>query len=342
MATTSTLPPTMKSLLQPSRTSPTLIKTTLPIPIPAHPSDILVRVHATCPCNGELTWAVAFPDSVPATKTLIPCQDLAGTVITAPSSTGFNPGDRVYCRIDASRPGGASDYALARAEELAKIPDGLGWIEAAATPLSALTAWQALFEQGGLERDGIHGGEARKRNMGKRVLITGAAGGVGSWVVQFAKLAGAGGVVAVCGGDKEAAVRELGATEVVDYTKESVEDWVKKDKAREVDLVVDVVGGRTLAGCWAAVKEGGAMVSINTPPDIVKPEGLAKKAEKSLFFIVKPLGSNLAEIGELIALGKVKPVVDSVWEFDDFEKAFARLESGHAKGKIVIKVSDEA
>ena len=89
------------------------------------------------------------------------------------------------------------------------------------------------------------------------------------------------------------------------------------------------------------MREGGTIVSINTPPDAVKPEGMEKTAAKSLFFIVEPLGSNLAEIGKLIEAGKVGPTVDSVWEFDEFEKAFARLDSGHAKGKIVIKVSSE-
>jgi len=176
------------------------------------------------------------------------------------------------------------------------------------------------------------------------VMITGAAGGVGSWAVQLASLAGAGAVIAVCGPGKEAAVRELGATEVVDYTRTSVEEWAAADlAAREVDFVFDVVGGKTLAGCWKAVREGGALVSVNTPPDMVKPAGLEKEVEKSLFFIVEPLGSNLAEVAELIRAGNVKPVVDSVWPFEQFEKAFEKLESGHTNGKIVIKVgADEA
>jgi NADPH:quinone reductase-like Zn-dependent oxidoreductase len=303
-------------------------------------------VHATAPCNGELRWAVDFPDSVPVEKVLVPCQDLAGTVVAAPadSSFSFAPGDRVYCRIDAARAGAARDYALPRASELAKIPPSLNWIEAAATPLSALTAWQAIFVQGTLDAAGIKGdAKARAHNAKIRVLVTGAAGGVGSWLVQLAALAGAKGVVAVCSGDKEEAVRKLGATEVVDYRKVSTEDWVKADPAvREVDLVIDLIGGKTLAGCWAAVREGGTIISVNTPPDVVKPAGLEKKVAKSLFFIVEPLGSNLAEIGELIEAGKVRPTVDSVWEFADFKKAFERLESGHTKGKIVIKVSDEA
>ncbi|KAK1751285.1 Reticulon-4-interacting protein 1, mitochondrial [Echria macrotheca] len=340
----STLPTTMKTLLQASRDSTDVILTTAPVPKPTHPQDVLVRVHAAAPCNGELRWAIDFPDSVPADKVLVPCQDLAGTVVTAPETSNFAPGDRVYCRIEANRAGAAREYALPRAGELAKIPPSLSWIEAAATPLSALTAWQALFVQGTLDARGIHGdADARSRNGQIRVLVTGAAGGVGSWVVQLAALAGAKGVVAVCAGDKAEAVRQLGATEVVDYRSTSVESWAAADPAaRECDLIVDMLGGKTLSGCWAAVKTGGALISINTPPDMVKPEGLKKEVSKSLFFIVEPLGTNLAEIGELIEAGKVRPTVDSVWEFEDFTKAFARLESGHAKGKIVIKVSGEA
>jgi len=334
----------MKTLLQASRQSTEVILTTAPVPTPSHPEDVLVRVHATAPCNGELRWAIDFPDSVPADKVLVPCQDLSGSVVTAPPDSGFAPGDRVYCRIEANRAGAARDYALARASELAKIPPTLNWIDAAATPLSALTAWQAVFDQGTLDPAGINGdAKARAHNAEQRVLVTGAAGGVGSWVVQLAALAGAKGVVAVCAGDKEEAVRQLGATEVVDYRKISTEAWVAADPAaRECNLIIDMIGGKSLAGCWSAVRSGGAIVSINTPPDMVKPAGLEKQVGKSLFFIVKPLGSNLAEIGRLIEAGRVRPVVDSVWAFADFKKAFERLESGHAKGKIIIKVSDEA
>jgi NADPH:quinone reductase-like Zn-dependent oxidoreductase len=334
----------MKTLLQASRQTTEVISTTSPLPVPTHPEDVLVRVHATAPCAGELDWAVNFPDSIPADKVLVPCQDLSGTVVRAPESSGFAPGDRVYCRIKADRAGGARDYALPRVSELAKIPPSLGWIEAAATPLSALTAWQALFVQGTLDPKGVHGDAAAREKNGKlRVLVTGAAGGVGSWVVQLAALSGAKAVVAVCGKDKEEAVRKLGATEVVDYTTTSIEKWVAADPAaREVDLVIEMVGGKTLAGTWYAVKEGGAIITINTPPEYGKPEGLNKTLSKGLFFIVEPLGSNLAEIGELIEAGHVRPVVDSVWEFSDYKKAFERLESGHAKGKIIIKVSDEA
>jgi NADPH:quinone reductase-like Zn-dependent oxidoreductase len=130
---------------------------------------------------------------------------------------------------------------------------------------------------------------------------------------------------------------------VVNYRETTIEDWVATEpRVREVDLVIDLIGGKTLVGCWTAVHTGGSLISINTPPELVKPAGLEKELAKNLFFIVEPLGSNLAQIGELIEAGKVKPTIDSVWEFGEYQKAFERLESRHAKGKIIIKVSDEA
>ncbi|KAL2135539.1 hypothetical protein VTI74DRAFT_8145 [Chaetomium olivicolor] len=343
MASATALPQTMRTLLQASRTSTEVISATAPLPTPSHPDDVLVRVHAAAPCTGELLWA-SFGDAIPADKVLVPCQDMAGTVVTAPANSGFATGDRVYCRIDATRAGAARDYALPRISELAKVPANLSWVEAAATPLSALTAWQALFVKGTLDAKGIKGDVAAREKNGKiRVLVTGAGGGVGSWVVQLAALAGAQAVVAVCGRDKEEAVRKLGATEIIDYTDTSIEEWVAADPAaREVDLVIEMIGGKTLSGCWVAVKEGGTIVSIHTPPAYGRPEGLKKELSRAIWFIVEPLGSNLAEISELIEAGRVRPTVDSVWEFADFKKAFEKLDLGHAKGKIVIKVSDEA
>lgn len=331
----------MKQLLQPDIQFTHLILTTAPVPQPTEADDVLVRVAASCPCAGELLWAKNFPDAVPKDKEMVPGQDLAGTVVLAPDSSPFRPGDRVFSRVPATRAGTAREYAIAKVSELAAVPEGLGWAEAAAVPLSALTAWQALFVHGGLVAPAAEGKE--KKNAGKRVLITGAAGGVGSWAVQLASLAGVGAVVAVCGGaGKAAAVRKLGATEVVDYTRTSVGEWAAADPAaRQVDLVFDLVGGETLAGCWRAVRDGGVLVSANTPPDMVRPAGLEKEVEKSVFFIVEPSGSNLAEIAELIGAGKVRPVVDSVWPFEQFEKAFEKLEDGHAQGKIVINVGGE-
>ncbi|KAH8902875.1 NAD(P)-binding protein [Coniochaeta sp. PMI_546] len=335
------LPATMKQLLQPSIHSPNLILTTAPVPTPTAPDDVLIRTAATSPCKDELAWAQNPASPAASGKEAVPCLDLAGTVVRASCSSGFEAGDHVFACVSPARAGAAREYALAKVGELARVPGRLDWVAAAATPLSALTAWQALFVRGTLEAGGLKGEEAgaraRARNARVRVLVTGAAGGVGGWAVQFAGLAGAT-VVAVCGAGKEGVVRELGAAEVVDYTRTSIEEWVARDAARGVDLVVDTVGGRSLASSWSAVRPGGAIVSICSPPDMAKPAGVEKRLSRSLFFVLETSGANLAEIAGLLEAGKVHPLIDSVWSLEEYEKAFERLDSGQARGKVVIKV----
>ncbi|KAK4639841.1 hypothetical protein QC761_701380 [Podospora bellae-mahoneyi] len=338
----SSLPLSMKTLLQLSPQSPSLTLTTSPLPVPSHPSDVLIKVYTTAPCKGELTWAAVFPDVIPSTKTPVPSQDLAGVIVSLPPgyTGGFKPGDKVYCRIEATRPGAAREYALARLSELALIPKNLGWIRAAATPLSSLTAWQALFTHGGLNKEGLLKGKnpAREENAKKRVLITGATGGVGSWAVQLAALAGCE-VVGLCGPNKIAHVKELGASEGVNYKETSLRQWASPE--REVDVVLDMVGGKTLEGCWFAIKDQGKMVSICAPPESARPSHLVgKEGVNSNFFIVEPLGEDLTEIGQLIEAGKVRPTVDSVWSFEEYGAAFERLESGQTTGKVVLRVAD--
>jgi NADPH:quinone reductase-like Zn-dependent oxidoreductase len=356
----SNLPKVMRAVLQPDTTSHKLIMaTTQPVPTPKHPEDVLVKVHATSPCLGELDWALWAPDFIGDDKTPIPGQDVTGTVVQS-NSGSFHPGDAVYCRITANRPGGAAEYTLARATELALKPRTLSWADAAATPLSALTAYQALFEQGTLSTDGLPGAggstedneekkkkkrdAARARNAAQRILITAAAGSVGGWAVQLARLAGAGSIVAVCGSDNSAAAaRALGATEIVDYTASGgVSAWAAASPAaREVDLVVDCAGGETLAGCWGAVRAGGTLVSICQSPDEVRPADVgAEKREgvRTLWFVVESRGRDLDIISRLLELGGCRPLVDSVVGFDDFERAWDKVEGRHAKGKVVVLV----
>ncbi|SPO06336.1 related to zinc-binding oxidoreductase [Cephalotrichum gorgonifer] len=337
----SPLPKTMRTILQTDKNSSKLTMKEVPLPTPTHPNDVLVKVAATSPCLGELWWARDFPDSVPVGKEPVPGQDLAGTVVAAPEGSAFKPGDEVFARIDASRPGAGREYALARESELALRPKSLDWAQTTATPLSALTAWQIVFVQGTLEAAGVFGDkEARKRNGEKRVLITGAGGSVGGFAVQFAAAAGAGAVVAVNSGSKAEFVKSLGATEVVDYTKVTVDAWAAEDPAsREVDLIADCIGGSTMKNLWAALKDGGSFISIAMPPDMVKPEGYGKTPAKSVFFIVTSLGSQLAEISKLIDAGGIKPLVDSVFEFEQFQEAFDKVESRKTAGKVIIKVS---
>ncbi|KND91267.1 Reticulon-4-interacting protein 1, mitochondrial [Tolypocladium ophioglossoides CBS 100239] len=337
-------PQTIKTVIQPDPQSPSLTLTLTPLPI-GKPDDHdvhLIQVKATSPCFGELTWEVNFPDFFLTDRERVPCTECAGVVVKAPSATGtFKPGDEVYFRLDAWRRGCLSEYTLAGPAEMAHKPKSLSWAEAAATPLSSLTAYQGLFEHGLLDPDGISGSvKAREHNKNTRVLITAAGGSVGSWAVQLAAAAGAGAIIAVCGPSKADAVRQIGATDVVDYTKRPLAEWASEDASREVDMVLDCVGGDTLAGCWAAVKEGGVLLSVSDSPDRVKPKATTKRLVKSTWFLVEPRGRDLAEITKIVDGGRARPWVDSVVEFEHFDKAFQKVQGRRTKGKVVIKVAD--
>jgi NADPH:quinone reductase-like Zn-dependent oxidoreductase len=254
----------------------------------------------------------------------------------------LSPGQAVFGRITATRPGGCRDYAVVRADELAVKPADLSWNEAAATPLSALTAWQALFYQGSLKKEGIFSeyGEARKANAAKKVFVAGAGSCVGMWAVQFASLAGAAEVVALCSGSKADLMREFGATEIVDYTRTSAAEWASQSPANQADLVIDCVGGSSMGHLWEVVRDGGVFLSICQDPKDVRPEGNTKTLERQDFFIMDSVGSQLAELAPLVGSGKARPLVDSVLPFEKFAEAFEKVEGRRAKGKVVIRISE--
>ncbi|KAG5951401.1 hypothetical protein E4U53_003186 [Claviceps sorghi] len=331
----------MRTVRQPDKMAPGLVLTESRVPKLAHPSEVLVKVAATAPCSGELDWARRYPDVFPKDKEPVPGQDVAGTVVASGPDSLFGAGDEVFCRIDASRPGGLREYTVALESELALKPPSLDWTSAAAVPLSALTAWQALFYHGDLDKEALFGDqEAKARNGTKRVLITAAGGSVGGFAVQLAAASGADMINGVCGTDKVEHVLGLGATAVLDYKKQTLESWVDESpEDREVDIVIDCVGGDTMTGLWRAIKDGGSFISISDLPDRMKPEGNVKRLKKSVFFIVQSLGSQLTEIAQLVVQGSIKPLVDSVYEFENYQKAFDKLDQKSARGKIVIKVA---
>ncbi|KAJ8069374.1 hypothetical protein OCU04_003028 [Sclerotinia nivalis] len=204
------LPKTIKSLIQPSIHSPNLILTEIPLPVPTPgTTEHLIRVQSTSPCSGELAWSASiakyaatspeYSKYVSAPNRLqVPCYDLSGTVILAPKDSPFPPGTEVYTRTSFARPGNAREYTIALQEELARKPGNLSWEQAASIPLSAFTAWQALFVHGGIRC--VYADDAKKEN-GDKVLVVGAAsGGVGVLGVQFARAAGVGLIVGVCSG----------------------------------------------------------------------------------------------------------------------------------------------
>lgn len=341
MAATS-LPTSMKAVYQPDPKSTHLILTTTPLPKLSDPQDYLIKVKAVAPCLNELTWEINFPQLYPPDRERVPCTECAGVIVDGPADGPFKPGDEVFYRNDAWNTGTLREYAVARAPQMALKPKTLNWTDAAATPLSALTAWQGLFEHGTLDKAAIHGDTAaREKNAKARVLITGGGGGVGSWAVQFASAAGAGAIVAVAGPSKASDVRGFGATEFIDYTQQSIDKWAAEDPAaREVDLILDCVGGATTGSCWTAIKNGGTFLSVVGQPDASKPEGETKAVAKGEWFLVQCRGSDLAEIAQLVDAGECKPLVDSVFPLEKFAEAFDRVEGGKSKGKVVITVSN--
>jgi NADPH:quinone reductase-like Zn-dependent oxidoreductase len=309
--------------------------------VPSSEHEHVIKVHSTAITNGELTWAsfVNWP------TVHIPCYDVSGTVVSEVPGSPFKVGDAVFGRVHAAREGTAREYATILPQEAALVPKSLRMVDAAAIPMSALTAWQAVFEKGLLtgtcaaesvprvtDAGAVQGAELAR---GKRVLVLGAAGGVGIMAVQFARLAGAF-VAGTASPRNTEFVRELGV-EVVDYTKTSLKEWVGGEEGKKFDLVFDCVGGSAMLDGWNAVKEHGTYISV--VPGFREPEGGKPVGVRNEWFVMDSRGSELAAIGRLIEKGLVKGWVDSVWRMEEFEKAFAKTATGHARGKVVIKVA---
>jgi len=214
------------------------------------------------------------------------------------------------------RDGAAAELVAARAADLAPKPRSLDPVHAAAVPLSALTAWQALFDHAG-----VAGGD--------RVLIHGAAGGVGTYAVQFAHTRGAH-VIGTASKRNVAFLTGLGADEVVDYSSTRFEDQI-----RGVDAVIDTVGGDTLERSWGVLRPGGVLVTIAGDA----PEAIAAKfGVRGVSMLVQPSKAQLVEIAGLIDAGRVRPVVDAVFPLPRAREAFERGLLGHTRGKLVLQV----
>ncbi|KAL5339646.1 NAD(P)-binding protein [Aspergillus crustosus] len=327
--TSTTLPKTMRAIVQSDPKSTILTLTTRPLPTPSpNTTEHLIKVHSVSPCSGELLWPANFPP--PTLREFIPCYDISGTVVTSPNnaSSPFKPGDEIYFRSNYLRNGCASDYTLGTTEEMALRPKGLPAVEATAIPLSAQTAWQALFIHSGV-------GDLDSASWkGKRVLVTAASGGVGMWVVQLAKIAGAT-VIGTCGPDNISLVKSLGADEVLNYRATEIQVWAENANAK-VDLVIDCIGRKSLTDAWWTVKEGGTVLSIFQPPNTARPEDLSVSDVKDVFFIMEPRRDHLEPITKLVEEGRARGFVDSVWPLEQFAEAFKRVEGGHARGKVII------
>jgi NADPH:quinone reductase-like Zn-dependent oxidoreductase len=236
-------------------------------------------------------------------------------VAVGPDVTGVATGDAVYALIAFGRDGAEADYVIALPSELAPRPRTLDDTQAGAVPLSALTAWQALFVHGGL-------------SAGQTALIHGAAGGVGVFATQLARWRGAHVLTTASARDADF-VRELGADEVIDYATTRFEEVV-----HDADVVFDTVGGDTLARSWRVVKPGGLLVSVVSPLS-----GQPVRDDiRYVYFIVEPSGAQLREIGALIDAERLRPIVDQVFPLAQARQAYEAAATGHPRGKIVITV----
>jgi NADPH:quinone reductase-like Zn-dependent oxidoreductase len=206
-----------------------------------------------------------------------------------------------------------------RGTELAPKPRSLEHASAAATPLSGLTAWQALFDHARL-------------TPGQRVLIHGAAGGVGSFAVQIARWRGAH-VIGTASARNGEFVRKLGADDVIDYGATPFETVV-----RDVDVVLDTIGGTTTEKSWSVLRRNGLLVTIVRQPS---PEWTAGRAARGLFFVVEPSRAQLNELSHLIDAGMIRPIVDAVLPLDQAREAYERGIRDHPRGKLVLTVVGE-
>ena len=319
-----------------------------PQPSPG-PGEALVRVYAAGVIANELKWDETYQTKAGNPLTLpIPGRDLSGVVaevgagvpgVPGDTSTTLVKGSEVYALLDYGRDGAQADYTVALSNELVPKPSTLDHLQAASVPLSALTAWQALFDQAHLA-------------AGQTVLIHGGAGGVGVFAVQLAHWAGAH-VITTTSARNRDLMRELGvgASEIIDYTTTRFEEVV-----HDVDVVFDTVGGDTLERSWQVIKPGGVLVSIVSPSPpaaaqaaLSKPNGAGGSRGRGegegndvrfVYFIVEPNRDELIQIGALIDAGHLRPIIDTVFPLAQARQAYEQAAKGHTRGKIVLRVMD--
>jgi NADPH:quinone reductase-like Zn-dependent oxidoreductase len=251
---------------------------------------------------------------------IIPGADIAGVVEKLGSRiTKFKAGDPVFAYVSLKGGGGYAEYALAMERDTAAKPKSLTYVEAAAVPIVALTAWQALID-------------TAKLSTGQTVLIHGGSGGVGSFAIQIAKARGAK-VIATASTANQDLLKQLGADVAIDYTKQKFEEV-----AKDVDIVLDSVGKDTLARSYGVVKKGGVIVSLVARPNQAD---LDKHGIRGAVLNVEPSADELSEIGKLIDQEKIKVVVSQMLPLSEAAKAQEQVATGHTRGKVVLRVAEE-
>jgi len=316
------------------------------VPVPrVGPNGVLVQLHAASvnPVDWKLRQGLLHAVRPVVFPVIWGC-DLAGVVTeVGPSVTLFKPGDEVYGMKDGyvgkTYRGTYAEYVVAPEKSLAAKPGNLSFEEAAAVPLTALTAWQAMVNQG-------------KLKPGQRVLIHAGAGGVGVMAIQIAKAFGA--YVAATGSTRnQDFLRKLGADLAIDYTREKISRIRPK-----FDLVLDGIGKSVWADSFRALKAGGRLVTLTLPtpresagklkffamaiPALVF--GIARGligGKRLLFTRVKPRGGELEKISALIEAGKIRPVVEKVFSLEQIAEGHRLSEAGHVRGKLAIRIRED-
>jgi NADPH:quinone reductase-like Zn-dependent oxidoreductase len=315
--------------------------TDTPRPVPK-PDEILVQVHAAGlnPIDTMIpkgTFKAILKFKLPA----VLGSDLAGVVVEVGNRvTRFKPDDAVFASVFESGTGALAEFAIVPESAAALKPANLDFVQAASIPMVGLTSWQALKVRANVK-------------PGQRVFIPAGSGGIGTFAIQLAKVLGAqvGTTTSTANLDL---VRSLGADEVVDYKKQEFEDVL-----RDYDAVLGTVRGDALEKSIRILKPNSTIVSLVGPPDAAlararrmnfvmtavfgllsrKIIGRAKKRGVAYSFLfAHPDGKQLAEIGALLEAGRIRPVIDKVFPFEQAREALAYLEQGRAKGKVVVQM----
>ena len=280
--------------------------------------SVIIEVHAASlnPIDNILRMGY-LKEMLPLTFPHVMGYDVSGVVVEVGEQVKkVKAGDAVYARPSQEDAGAMAEFARLKESELAILPDKLSHTHAASVPLAGLTAWQALLTHGKLKK-------------GDKVLIHAGSGGVGTYAIQIAKHFGA--FVATTTSSKNTElVKSLGADVVIDYKAQKFQDELS-----DYDLVFDMLGGETMTESFKVLKRDGTMISIKGQDT----DGIATKyGVRFEFIFMSPDGAMLAELGELISSGSVKPLIDSEFSFNDITAAYDKLDTGRAVGKIVVAV----
>jgi NADPH:quinone reductase-like Zn-dependent oxidoreductase len=290
-----------------SEEHPVVVLSTRRRPSAGH-GELLIRVRAAGVTSSELHWGPNWQSKSGEKRiNAVPSHEFSGVIADS--------GQEVFGMNDWYSDGAMAEYCVAPVSAVAAKPTSLSDAEAASVPISALTAWQGLFDQG-------------KLKDGESVLVHGGAGSVGIFAVQLARVHGAR-VFATASARNVDFVRSLGAEQVVDYRASRFEDVVK-----QVDLVFDTVGGETLDRSWSVLAPGGRLVTVSSA------DHSNDARLKEAFFIVKPDRRQLIEVGRLLDAGKIRTELDAVVPLSQVSDAYSGKVAGRGRGKLVVAISE--